>query len=180
MTSVRSDVGNLLQLRARPPPPPQKPRPAFQDRRGREKAKVRTKDRKASKAHSLANAKRQAMALHRRSRLPILCNSTATKLSASHLTKDTAAMHSANTFTHVRSNSLAENHAEKAIQRASIATHRRHPRPDSRSWMVTGLSSCICRRARQLILQTTRHRARHALQSTVSTIPLNSQPPHRP
>ena len=25
MTSVRSDVGNLLQLRARPPPPPLKP-----------------------------------------------------------------------------------------------------------------------------------------------------------
>ena len=156
------------------------PRPALRDRRGWEKAKARTKDKKVSKAHSLANAKCQAMAPHRRSKPQTLCNSMATKPSASDLTRDTAATHSANTSTHAHLSSLVENLAERIIQPASIATHRRHPRPDSRSWMDTGLSSCICHRARILILQTTRHRTRHALQSASSTVPLTPQTPRRP
>ena len=50
MTSVRSDVGNLLQLRARPPPPPQKPPPCIPGQKGSGKSKGKDKGQKGKQS----------------------------------------------------------------------------------------------------------------------------------
>ena len=50
MTSVRSDVGNLLQLRARPPPPPQKPPPRATGQKGLGKSKGKDKGQKGKQS----------------------------------------------------------------------------------------------------------------------------------
>ena len=50
MTSVRSDVGNLLQLRARPPPPPQKPPPRTMGQKGLGKSKGKDKGQKGKQS----------------------------------------------------------------------------------------------------------------------------------
>ncbi|CAE6949096.1 mfsd7-A, partial [Symbiodinium sp. CCMP2456] len=42
ITTVRSDIGNLLQLRAKPPPPPQKPPPRAEVNKGKGKGKDKT------------------------------------------------------------------------------------------------------------------------------------------
>ena len=97
ITTVRADVANLLQLRAKPPPPPN--RPPRKDPKAQAKARP-TQRRAEGTALPLLSAKRQETALPKKSRRGTLSLSTETAPFASDGIRAPVAMHSVNTCTH--------------------------------------------------------------------------------
>ncbi|CAE7213397.1 unnamed protein product [Symbiodinium sp. KB8] len=127
LTTVRADVANLLQLRAKPPPPPN--RPPRKDPKGPGKGKTEGKTGKGNGAPTLKR-KTPGDSTAREIKAGIWCLSTAIALSASVGTKAHAATYSASTCTLALSSFRMASHAGAATLLANTRALLSRHRPD--------------------------------------------------